>query len=442
MFEFVISCLFGDAPYFLKTFQRNIALDFLINAIPRGVGQVCFVNNSIAGFIFLVSLIISMPAHFTILSLLGLVISTAVSVILPALNGDIPEDVRSGFSVGANGFNGFLYGAAMATTLVSTDYEGRMISRNIAFNCILVIIGAIFSVFILLWAKKLFSQFSLPVSTVPFNFTSIMVLAALHYAISESTLSTPSKFKFVTAAPNPFSESWQCFPFNEPMIVDDSVEEPPQSQCFGVIMKAIFRGMGQLYFSDDWRVGLTMTLSAALFSPLVALFAFLGSTIGLLTASSIDIHPAELEAGLWGFNAVLTATALGAVYFRFDGKSILVAIIGSMVTVFMQAMVKMSLAKYQIPHFTLPYVLTSFVFFFVDWSSRIPLGEEGSPEATSNWSVPTLACSRHTFWESISCAKFVPDGDNSSGDAREGSNSGDNLSINVVSDHGHDDDKN
>lgn len=401
MFGIVKSCLLGDAPFFLKKFRRNVILDFLINAIPRGIGQVCFINNTVAGFIYLLSLVLSMPTHFTILSLLGLIVATLLSMILPAFNGEIPPGVRNSASTGANGFNGFLYGAAISMSLVNADEAGNLIPKNIGYNCILVIIGAIFSVFISLWAKKFLSQFTIPVSTIPFNFTSIMVLAALHYVIDVSIPTSSSKFRFASAASSPeiFSPSWSCFPFNGHMKGEGEIEYSSHDQCFGIVMKAIFRGMGQLYFSDDWRVGLVMILSAALFSPIIALLITLGSVVGVLTGSFIDVHPAELEAGLWGFNPALTATTLGAMYFRFDTKSIVVAIIGSMFTVFMQAMLKLTLIKHNIPHFTLPYVLTSWIFYFVDWSSRIPMGEEGSPEMMSNWSFSGIICLRHTFWE-------------------------------------------
>jgi len=50
-------------------------------------------------------------------------------------------------------------------------------------------------------------------------------------------------------------------------------------------------------------------------SPISALYAVLASIISILTSMSLGVPATEIYSGLWNENAIITATALGGVFF-------------------------------------------------------------------------------------------------------------------------------
>jgi urea transporter len=70
----------------------------------------------------------------------------------------------------------------------------------------------------------------------------------------------------------------------------------------------------------------------------------------------------SIGSGLYSFNAVLTAIALGSVFYAPSFKVALYALVGMAFSVIVTAALTTALAPSGIPTFTAPFVLTTWLF--------------------------------------------------------------------------------
>ena len=74
-------------------------------------------------------------------------------------------------------------------------------------------------------------------------------------------------------------------------------------------VRAVFRGIGQVFFQENALTGVCFALGIALSSPLMAIGAVVGAAIGTATAWVLKFDKAELAAGIYGFNSALVGIA-------------------------------------------------------------------------------------------------------------------------------------
>ena len=79
----------------------------------------------------------------------------------------------------------------------------------------------------------------------------------------------------------------------------------------------LFRGVGEVMFEDNLLTGVIFLVAILVNSRISALFAVLGSAVALLTALALGANGFLIYHGLYGFNAVLCAIALGGLFFVF-----------------------------------------------------------------------------------------------------------------------------
>jgi len=71
---------------------------------------------------------------------------------------------------------------------------------------------------------------------------------------------------------------------------------------------------------------------------------------------------ASIENGLYGFSPVLTAVALGCVFYKPSWRVFLYTLLGTIFTVIVQGAMDASLTPIGIPTFTAPFVFTTWLF--------------------------------------------------------------------------------
>ena len=103
-------------------------------------------------------------------------------------------------------------------------------------------------------------------------------------------------------------------------------------------------------------------VAIAIASRRCALFAVLGSATSLGVAVAFGANPSAIGAGLYGFCAVLTAIAVGAVFNATSLRATLYAVLATMFAVVVQAALDTALAPLGIPTLTAPYVLAMWLF--------------------------------------------------------------------------------
>jgi urea transporter len=87
------------------------------------------------------------------------------------------------------------------------------------------------------------------------------------------------------------------------------------------VVKAVFRGVSQVFLCDYWISGVLVVIALAICSRISAAFAVWGSAVGLATGMFFGASKASLFAGLWGYNSVLACIATGGMFFVLSWKT-------------------------------------------------------------------------------------------------------------------------
>lgn len=121
------------------------------------------------------------------------------------------------------------------------------------------------------------------------------------------------------------------------------------------------RGIGQVMLQNNAYTGLLFLFGIAWNSPLLAGAAVLGVTISTLIALILGVNQQEWRAGLFGFNGVLVAIAL-FYFLELSLVSILYVTMAAAFSTFLLAALSLLLKPWNIPAFTAPFVLTTWIF--------------------------------------------------------------------------------
>jgi urea transporter len=144
---------------------------------------------------------------------------------------------------------------------------------------------------------------------------------------------------------------------------------------------AVFRGVGQVFFQENALTGALFVLGIALSSPLMALGAVVGSTIGLITARVLKFDEAEVLAGIYGFNSTLVGIAT-FFFFRPGVVSIILLVLGCIAA----AVVTRLMRRYlPFPTYTLPFIVTTWALYFLGLALGVARVESGGPPITANF---------------------------------------------------------
>ena len=92
------------------------------------------------------------------------------------------------------------------------------------------------------------------------------------------------------------------------------------------IVNAVFRGVGQLFFLNSILAGVMIIIGIAFCSRIAALFALVGSTVGMLVGMALGADGAAIYHGLWGFNSCDAALAIAGVFYVLTWRSALLGV--------------------------------------------------------------------------------------------------------------------
>jgi urea transporter len=300
-----------------------------IDTILRGTGQVMFQNNPLTGLLFMVGIWIN-SVKLGWAALLGVVVSTATAYLL----GVDRSLIRNGLF----GFNGVLLGIALAFFLV---YNPLLIAY--------IVFGAIITTVVMAALANLLAVWNVPALTAPFVVVAWMMLFAVYV--------------FAHVRPTPLIA---------PVVLDPSAAVLTELRQFpfggvvgatgGNLGHAVFRGFGEVMFQDNFWTGLIFLVAILVNSPLSALFALVGSILGMLTGLALGGEGIAIWHGLYGFNAVLTAIALGGLFVALTWRSVIYMLIAVIFSTVVFAALSVFLAPIGMPALTAPFVLTTWLF--------------------------------------------------------------------------------
>ena len=127
------------------------------------------------------------------------------------------------------------------------------------------------------------------------------------------------------------------------------------------IIKAMFRGVGQVMFQNNTLSGLLMLIGIGCNSLPMFLFALMGTAIGTLTAIVLRYDSEHIKNGLYGFNSTLVGIAVPC-FMPINIWSVLLMVVASVAaTLVARCFEKQKL----LPTLTAPFVMITWVMLLV-----------------------------------------------------------------------------
>ncbi|HZO74852.1 MAG TPA: urea transporter [Ktedonobacteraceae bacterium] len=332
--------------------QENPFVGFL-DTLLRGTGQVMFQNNPLTGLLFLIGIFVN-SALLGLAALIGLIVSTLTAIILGA--------DRTATRAGLFGYNGILAGIGLAFFV---QWNGTLV--------VYIVLVAILTTIVMMALINFMGERDMPALTAPFVISTWLFLFAI--------------FQFAHLRP---TAAILPTPLDPHAFVQTELRPLPGTMAgAGVtalnLVTAFFRGIGEVFFQDNLITGIIFLIAILINSRIAALFAALGSLIGMLSALFLfGGNGYWVYHGLYGFNGVLTGIVLGGLFFVLTWESTIYALIGILISTVLMAAISVALSPIGMPALTAPFVLTGWLFVGVKAGFRalraVPLAALTTPE--------------------------------------------------------------
>lgn len=290
----------------------------------RGIAQVMLQNNPLTGALFLAAIVWASVAA----DAYRLAIAAVLAVIVATLTAQWLRVDSDELESGLHGYNATLVGLALATFLA----PGPLLWFYVVF-------GAVVSVIATLATFNLLKPSGLPALTAPFVLVAWLMLLASYGFAGLSGTSLPS---------GAVVGAYQAYHV-DPLDI------------FGFI-QGVFKSISQVFLKADGVAALLLIAGLAVSSVAAAAFAVAGAVVAVATAHVLGAESQLITGGLLGFSPVLTAIALGTVFYRPSLRVAAYAALGAAFTVVAQAATNMALTPLAIPALTAPFVLVSWMF--------------------------------------------------------------------------------
>jgi urea transporter len=305
-----------------------------IDWVLRGIAQVVFQNNPLSGAVILAAIFYNSWIYGTA-CLFGTVISTGTALLFEADKGLIRD--------GLFGFNGALTAIALVAYTSPNFTTGNLPNLHL---CIYIVLCAAFTTIILPAFGALLGPHKVPSLTMPFVLATWFVLGAL---LQFSTIDVSNALK--PTSPSDFTG-------------------PTPAYTWITWFHGITMGIAEIFFQDNWVTGILILIGIAINTRIGAMMALMGSTLAVAGAIFYGAHDDAIRDGLFGYNAALTAMALGGMFYVLNLPGFLYTVIGVLVTARVWASLGVFLEPTGMP------VLTS-AFVFVTW--LMLLAKDGFP---------------------------------------------------------------
>ncbi|WNI16189.1 urea transporter [Actinacidiphila sp. ITFR-21] len=288
-------------------------LSYLV-ASARGVGQVDLQPGAWTGAVILLALWTA-GWEIGVFATLGTLVSTMTAL---ALGSD-----RSGVRQGLQGYCGCLTGIALVT------YLGHHVATYV-----LAVVGAVVCTILMAALSTVLAPTGLTALTAPFCLVSgVMVLGA----------------------PD-FGRIWHGAP-----AAVSSTTGGGTGLSWDDLWHGFFCNVAQVFLVDKWQVGLIMLVGLALAGARVVLFAGAGSIVGMFAAWALGAPTRLIANGIYGYNAVLVAVAVGAVLLAPTPWNAAYALFGAAASTGLTASLTSLFKPFGGHTFTWPFILTAWV---------------------------------------------------------------------------------
>jgi urea transporter len=321
-----------------NSFRDHPTLGF-VDWVLRGIGQVVFQNNPISGAIILSGIFYNSWIYGTA-CLFGTIISTLTALLFRADKGMIKD--------GLFGFNGALVSIALVAYTSPNFTTGNIPNLHL---CLYIVLCAAFSSILFPAFGAILGPHKVPGLTMPFVLATWFFLGAL---LQFATIDVSNALK-------PTSPS----DFTGPTPVYNWV-----TWFHGITM-----GIAEIFFQDSWETGVIILIGIAINTRIGALMALMGSTLAVGVAVFYGAHDEAIRDGLFGYNAALTAMALGGFFLVLNVQGFIYTVIGVLVTARVWASLGIFLEPSGMPVLTSAFVLVTWLMLLArnGFPSLIPV---------------------------------------------------------------------
>jgi urea transporter len=311
---------------------------FLIDVVLRGISQVYLCDNPVSGILICIGL--GMTSYSLVgYALLGTFFATLGAYLIA--QPDV-EDITSGLC----GYDGALVGCACWAFLAERQTS-------------IAIVLSFFSGFVHVSCTNFMKTFGIPTFTFSFNICT----SALLMAISTKNSAVSS---FPPSPPPPPAE-----------FANDSKWATSMSPSYLADMS--IRGVGQFMFADTTEGGVLVILGIMVASRIGGLAAWLGGTVGGLTAFYVVNVPMNLRhlvrKGIFGYcSAGCCASLAGKVFFEPSYMGVVVGISGAVLAcIFQVAFMSFFNYLYSLPVLTWPFITSTWVVIMTRSKWLVPI---------------------------------------------------------------------
>jgi len=142
--------------------------------------------------------------------------------------------------------------------------------------------------------------------------------------------------------------------------------------------------IGQIFFQDNFISGYIILIAIAIHSRISALMALMGAAVAALVAVIFGAPEGAIRDGLFGYNAALTAIALGGFFLVLSPRSFIYTLFGVVVTTWLWASVAIFLSPIGMPVLTSTFVIVTWAMLIGQYGFKalipVPPAEATSPE--------------------------------------------------------------
>lgn len=300
-----------------------------------------FQNSPITGLLFFAGIFYN-SVTLGVCAVLGTMAATLTAHLLGA--------DRDAIEAGLFGFNGTLAGIALPFYFA---FDPMLL--------VYVVLNGAFSTVIMASLMRFFSKWGIPALTAPFVLGTWLLMFGV--------------YRFSALTPG--------------ALIAPVVPDPHAAAALGAfsaeaLFEGVAKGIGEVMFQDNVVTGIIFVVAILVNSRISALFAVLGSLVGLLTGLALGVGDTPLRLGLYGYNSVLCAIALGGIFYFLNWKSLLYClgcmILGSIAT----ASISVFLSPIGMPALTWPFIMVTWFFLFAGGLFRnlkeVPADKCGTPE--------------------------------------------------------------
>lgn len=290
----------------------------------RGIGQVFFQDNPWTGILIFIGVFWGAYASHTPAVAWGMVVGTFVST----LTGYLLQLPDKNGANGLWGFNGCLVGCAFPTFMGDT-----------VWMWFALVLCAALSTWVRTGLDNVMDKWNVSSLTFPFVLSTYFFLLA-------SRLFAGMPPEFMSSPELPHAGGG---------VLDTE---------FVKLVEYWLRGISQVFLIDNWVTGIFFIVALAVSNIRASVWGMIGSALALGTVILWKGPATDIASGLYGFSAVLTGIALGATFCNNSWRTAIWAIIGIVVTVFIQAAMNAFFAPIGLPTLTGPFCVATWLFLF------------------------------------------------------------------------------